>query len=157
MILHTETPFIAEKPLYTSVVTIATGYIRELRLQRHSRDSREQLNCSKCLGITLGATWTVSTANITWTQGAAPVVREAPEDTIRASQIVGAARITEALRAAERDRVNKRKLLRQILNCSSWISKGIYESVNKHYLINKIWNWSIPIHLYSDRYVKRGY
>ena len=60
---------------------------RILRLQRHSRDS---------IGITLGADRTVSTAT---------VVREAAEDTIRASRIVGAARITETLRAAERDRV----------------------------------------------------
>ena len=33
--------------------------------------------------------------------------REAAEDTIRASQIVGSARITETLRAAERDRVKE--------------------------------------------------
>ena len=44
-------------------------------------------------------------ANITWTQRAAPVVRGVAEDTIGSSQIIGAARITETWRAAERDRV----------------------------------------------------
>ena len=39
------------------------------------------------------------------TQKAAPVVIEADGNTIRASKIVKAARITETLRAAERDRV----------------------------------------------------
>ena len=47
------------------------------------------------------------TANITGTQIAAPVVKEATEDTIRASQIVEAARIAKTLKAAERDRVIK--------------------------------------------------
>ena len=57
------------------------------------------------LGTAPGAAQIVRTANIRWIQRAASVVREAAEDTIRESQIEGAARITETLRAAERDRV----------------------------------------------------
>ena len=57
------------------------------------------------LGTALGAAQIVRTANIRWTQRAASVVRGAADDTIRESQIERAARITETLRAAERDRV----------------------------------------------------
>ena len=42
-------------------------------------------------------------AKITWTTRATLVIKEAAEDLIRASQIIGVARITETLRAAEQD------------------------------------------------------
>ena len=40
-----------------------------------------------------------------WTQRSAPVVKGAAEDTIRASQIVGSARILDIYRTADKDRV----------------------------------------------------
>ena len=64
-------------------------------------------NIAETLGTAPEAAQIVRTANITGTQIAAPVVKEATEDTIRASQIVGAARIAKTLKAAERDRVIK--------------------------------------------------
>ena len=47
-------------------------------------------NMAETLGKAPLAAQIVWTANITGTQGAAPVVKEATEDTVRASQIVGA-------------------------------------------------------------------
>ena len=51
-------------------------------------------NTAETLGTAPGAAQIVRTAKITWTQRAASIVKEAAEDPIRASQIVGAARIT---------------------------------------------------------------
>ena len=62
-----------------------------------------KINIAETLGTAPGAAQIVRTADITRTQREAPVVSEAAEDTIRVSQIVGAVRIPETLRAGERD------------------------------------------------------
>ena len=62
-------------------------------------------NTAETLGTAPGAAQIERTANITWTQRAAPVVKEAAEDTMTGSQIVGAAIKTENLRAGERNSI----------------------------------------------------
>ena len=59
---------------------------------------------AETLGTAPGAAQIVRTANIKWIQRAALVVGEAAYVTIRASQIVEAAWITETLSAAEREK-----------------------------------------------------